>query len=30
MWNWLHGSLPEGCSRTMRHMISGIFDHGLG
>ena len=30
MWSWLHGSLPEGCSRTMRHMISGVFDHGLG
>ncbi|WP_126688338.1 hypothetical protein [Nocardioides ferulae] len=30
MWTWLHGSLPEGCSRTMRHMISGVFDHGLG
>lgn len=29
MWSWLHGSHPEGCSRTMQHMISGIFDHGL-
>lgn len=30
MWTWLHGSLPEGCSRTMRHMISPVHDHGLG
>lgn len=30
MWTWLHGSLPKGCSRTMRHMISPIYDHGLG
>ena len=26
MWTWLHGSLPDGCSRSMRHMISGVFD----
>lgn len=30
MWSWLHGSLPEGCSRTMRHTLSRVFDHGLG
>lgn len=30
MWTWLHGSLYEGCARTMRHMISSVFDHGLG
>ena len=30
MWSWLHGSLPVGCSRTMRHMISSVFDHALG
>ncbi len=30
MWAWLHWSLPDGCSRTMRHMISRVFDHGLG
>lgn len=30
IWTWLHGSLPEGCSRTMRHMISACFDHSLG
>ncbi len=30
MWTWLHGNLPEGCSRTMRHMISPVLDHGLG
>lgn len=29
MWSWLHGCLPEGCSRTMRHMISSHFDHGM-
>lgn len=28
MWAWIHGSLLEGCSRTMRHMVSRMLDHG--
>lgn len=30
IWTWLHGSLPEGSARTMRHMISAVHDHGIG